>query len=78
MSGTPRLALPLIEAAQAQKHVTHNEALVGFDTLVNLRVLDRDLTAPANNCYVSTKPNAWRRSCKIRSNSSWVGNSSRS
>ncbi|MDJ0931837.1 DUF2793 domain-containing protein [Breoghania sp.] len=47
MSGTPRLALPLIEAAQAQKHVTHNEALVGFDTLVNLRVLDRDLTAPA-------------------------------
>ena len=27
MTDTPRLGLPVIEAAQAQKHVTHNEAL---------------------------------------------------
>ncbi|PTW57645.1 uncharacterized protein DUF2793 [Breoghania corrubedonensis] len=47
MSDTPRLSLPLIEAAQAQKHVTHNEALVGLDALVNLRLLDRDLAEPA-------------------------------
>jgi len=26
MSETPLLKLPLLEAAQAQKHVTHNEA----------------------------------------------------
>lgn len=33
---TPRLDLPLIQAAQAQKHVTHNEALAQLDTLVFL------------------------------------------
>ena len=43
---TANLALPLILAAQAQKHVTHNEALQVLDTLVQLAVLDRDLTAP--------------------------------
>ncbi|WP_246737152.1 DUF2793 domain-containing protein, partial [Methylobacterium sp. DB0501] len=43
---TAHLALPLLQAAQAQKHVTHNEALMGLDTLVQLAVLDKDLTAP--------------------------------
>lgn len=43
---TPLLGLPLILAAQAQKHVTHNEALRLLDILVQLVVLDRDLTAP--------------------------------
>ncbi|MBY0300003.1 MAG: DUF2793 domain-containing protein [Methylobacterium sp.] len=43
---TPLLALPLLAAAQAQKHVTHNEALTALDTLVQLAVLDKDLTAP--------------------------------
>jgi len=33
-------------ATQAQKHVTHNEALRLLDGLVQLSVLDRDLTAP--------------------------------
>ncbi|HXF90175.1 MAG TPA: DUF2793 domain-containing protein [Xanthobacteraceae bacterium] len=46
MPDTPHLGLPLIEAAQAQKHVTHNEALVRLDTLVQLAVLSRSLTAP--------------------------------
>lgn len=45
-AATANLALPLLQAAQAQKHVTHNEALVGLDTLVQLAVLDKDLTAP--------------------------------
>ena len=36
MTDTPRLALPAIEAAQAQKHVTHNEALVLLDALTHL------------------------------------------
>jgi hypothetical protein len=46
MTDTTNLALPLIEGAQAQKHVTHNEALRALDTLVQLAVLDRDLNAP--------------------------------
>ena len=33
MSDTTRLALPRIDAAQAQKHVTHNEALSLLDQL---------------------------------------------
>lgn len=46
MTATSNLALPYIAAAQAQKHVTHNEALQRLDTLVQLAVLDRDLNAP--------------------------------
>lgn len=37
---TPRLGLPLLAAAQAQKHVTHNEALLALDLLVQLAVED--------------------------------------
>ena len=45
---TPLLSLPLILPAQAQKHVTHNEALRLLDMLVHLAVLDRTRTeAPA-------------------------------
>lgn len=43
---TPNLKLPFILAAQAQKHVTHNEAIRALDALVQLSVLDRDLSAP--------------------------------
>jgi hypothetical protein len=43
---TANLGLPVIAAAQAQKHVTHNEALNLLDTLVQLAVLDRDLATP--------------------------------
>ncbi|AUM72951.1 DUF2793 domain-containing protein [Paracoccus jeotgali] len=43
---TAHLALPFIMAAQAQKHVTHNEALRLLDGIVQLAVLDRDLTTP--------------------------------
>ena len=46
MTDTPRLALPLVEAAQAQKHVTHNEALLRLDAQVQLAVNTRDRTAP--------------------------------
>ncbi|HEY0105361.1 MAG TPA: DUF2793 domain-containing protein [Rhizomicrobium sp.] len=45
MSSTPH-GLPLLAAAQAQKHVTHNEALLMLDALLCARFLDRDLTAP--------------------------------
>lgn len=40
------LGLPYIQPAQAQKHVTHNEAIRVLDTLVQLSVSDRDQTTP--------------------------------
>ena len=46
MTDTANLGLPCIEGSQAQKHVTHNDALRILDTLVQLAVLDRDLAAP--------------------------------
>ena len=45
---TTILSLPLILPAQAQKHVTHNEALAVLDLVVQLSVINRTLTtAPA-------------------------------
>ncbi|MCF4166466.1 DUF2793 domain-containing protein [Zavarzinia compransoris] len=54
---TPRLAMPYIVQSQAQKEVTHNEALNGLDLLVQAVVLDRDRTAPpeapaAGQCHI--------------------------
>lgn len=46
MSDTQRLALPLLGAAQAQKHVTHNEALLRLDVLTQASVTSRAFTAP--------------------------------
>jgi hypothetical protein len=43
---TPNLALPYIMPAQAQKHVTHNEAVRALDALVQISVADRDLAVP--------------------------------
>ncbi|NEX48699.1 DUF2793 domain-containing protein [Pseudotabrizicola algicola] len=43
---TTHLGLPYLMAAQAQKHVTHNEALRLLDAMVQLAVLDRTRTAP--------------------------------
>jgi len=40
------LSLPYIQPAQAQKHVTHNEALRMLDALVQLAVESRALSAP--------------------------------
>jgi hypothetical protein len=46
MQTTAKLNLPLIAAAQAQKHITHNEALVTLDSLVQLCVKSRVLASP--------------------------------
>jgi len=43
---TPVCRLPYLLPSQAQKHVTHNEALAMLDVLVQMSVMDRDLTAP--------------------------------
>lgn len=40
------LALPYIQPSQAQKHVTHNEALARLDVLVQLSVAGFDATTP--------------------------------
>ena len=46
MDRSNHLSLPYIAAAQAQKHVTHNEALRALDDLVQLSVEDRTHQAP--------------------------------
>lgn len=46
MESTTNLDLPYIMPSQAQKHVTHNEALSRLDAVVQLSVFDRDLTEP--------------------------------
>ncbi len=43
---SPNLLLPYIMPSQAQKHVTHNEAIRALDALTQIAVLDRDLTTP--------------------------------
>jgi hypothetical protein len=57
MTNTSRLGLPVIEAAQAQKHVTHNEALTLLDALTQLAVESRTVTIPPGAppdgaCYI--------------------------
>ncbi|WP_226550450.1 DUF2793 domain-containing protein [Celeribacter naphthalenivorans] len=66
MSDTTRFALPLIEAAQAQKHVTVNEALSRIDGLMQLTLISvtgntPPLTPQEGDTYgVGSAPvNAW-------------------
>lgn len=46
MYNTPRHNLPLIAPAQAQKHITHNEALMTLDRLAQLSVQSRTQIVP--------------------------------
>lgn len=46
MPETPLLGLPLIAANQAQKHITHNEALLLLDAAIQLSVASRALASP--------------------------------
>lgn len=46
MTNTIHLGMPFIEGSQAQKHVTHNEALRILDAVIQIGVLDRDQTSP--------------------------------
>lgn len=46
MPQTARFALPLLAMAQAQKEVTHNEALTLLDALVQASIDDGPLAAP--------------------------------
>lgn len=49
MTDTPNLGLPFIEGSQAQKHVTHNEALRILDAAIQVAVLDLNRTAPPSS-----------------------------
>ncbi|MEP3475850.1 MAG: DUF2793 domain-containing protein [Hyphomicrobiales bacterium] len=51
------LKLPFIHSAQAQKHVTHNDAITNLDVLTQLTVEDKDLSTPPSSptegtCYI--------------------------
>jgi len=82
MTNTPRLALPAIEAAQAQKHVTHNEALTLIDALTQLAVESRTLTAPPGtpadgSCYIPAPAatgawSGWGGQIALFSGGGWV------
>ncbi len=43
---TPNLSLPFIMPAQAQKHITHNEAIELLDMVVQLTLETADATVP--------------------------------
>ena len=43
---TPNLSLPFIQPAQAQKHVTHNEAIERLDVVVQLTLVTQGATVP--------------------------------
>ena len=49
------LSLPYLQPAQAQKHVTHNEALQLLDVLVQMAVIARSLSLPPTSpCLLYT------------------------
>lgn len=57
MSATPRLLLPLLSAGQAQKEISHNEALQTFDCLVVGAVEEPSTATPPSSpalgaCYI--------------------------
>jgi len=61
-----RLRIPYIAAAQAQKHVTHNEGMTLLDTLVQASVIDKDLAGSPGSpsegdCYIvaASATGAW-------------------
>ena len=49
MSNTYQFELPMLQAAQAQKHVTVNEALARVDALAQLRFVSRSVSVPPSS-----------------------------
>lgn len=79
---TTHLNLPEIAENQDQKHVTHNEALFHLDAIVQLSVLDKDLSLPPSSpsegdrYIVGPAPTgAWaihRNEIAVWDNSGWI------
>ncbi len=82
MTDTSQLRLPLLQPAQAQKHVTVNEALVRLDGLAQLVMQSRSATTPPASAPDGTvymlpagSVNAWAGqdgNLAIASNGGWV------
>ena len=53
---TPLLSLPYIQAAQAQKHVTHNEAIELLDAVAQITLEALDVTSPQST---ASEGQAW-------------------
>jgi len=62
------LGLPFITAAQAQKHVTHNEAIRALDVIVQLSVLSQNQTTPPMEVV-----NGDRYIVSVNATADWVG-----
>lgn len=65
---SPRLTLPFLQPAQAQKHVTHNEALRLLDTLVQLTLASIGTTTPP-----STPANGEAHAVGASASGDWAG-----
>lgn len=82
MANTTRLGLPMLQASQAQKHVTVNEALMHLDGLTQLVLQSISVTVPPSSavdgdCYAvpAGAVNAWAGQdgqIAIHSNQGWV------
>jgi hypothetical protein len=82
MANFPRLGLPLLQAAQAQKHVTVNEALVLLDGLTQLSFISVTIQTPPalasdGDCYALPigSVNDWQgrdSDIAIYSNGGWI------
>lgn len=64
MEHTIRLDLPFIQASQAQKHITHNEALLKLDQITQLSVRSQSFDAPPTDPiegdrYIAPVPSTW-------------------
>jgi hypothetical protein len=68
MSETENLRLPLVQAAQAQKHVTVNEALLRVDALVQLRLASRSRAVPPVSA-----PDGTTFAIPVVASSAWAG-----
>ena len=55
MSNSPRIGLPYLDAAQAQKHVTMNEALARLDVVAAARVETDDVRSRSPSPIGSTR-----------------------
>nr|WP_310523993.1 DUF2793 domain-containing protein [Polymorphobacter sp.] len=61
MNESVRHRLPMLAAGQAQKEVTHNEAVMAVDRLLHPAVLSRGLSVPPalaspGDCYIVASP----------------------
>ncbi|WP_339113937.1 DUF2793 domain-containing protein [Thioclava sp. GXIMD2076] len=63
------LSLPFIQASQAQKHVTHNEAIDILDALVQLSVTSRSIMTPP-----ATPETGARYILPVGATGAWAGN----